>query len=231
MKTALAQLIGFFDGFVRLNNLPVIGSNLNITTPLTTALNTAGRDGVPVPLQLASTGEGVVVGRTTAVFNASTEKPLLDLNDNEIYSKLTHSSGVYTLSFFSNVAGVETAYTFANSTNIDCVFVYRFDIALLPPDFAISFPINDINVPLNTTNKARVFSEKLVVSLTNTVSNLTFTPNFDYNLFLIVNGKHENTFGNPAFSRTAKTITWNPANAGYSLLTTYDVVATYTTLD
>lgn len=231
MKTALEQLAGFFDGFVRLNALTATGDNLIITTALTTALNTAGRDGVSVPLQIATIAEGVVAGRTTAMFNAISEKPILDASGNEVYSKLSHSSGVYTLNFFSNINGAETAYTFANSTAIDAVIVYRFDLARLPSDFAISFPINDINVQSSGSIAARLQTEKLNISANNIISDLTFTPNLTSNLLLIVNGKVENTFGTAAFTRSGKTLTWNPINAGYNLLTTYDVIAQYTTLE
>jgi hypothetical protein len=236
MRLQAPQIDVLFDGFIRINNQSVTGSTFTATTPITTALNTAGRGGVSVPLQVAtSTAMGIVTGVTLGLFAATTEKPILDASNNKVYAKLAESAGVYTLSFFSNISGTETAYSFASATNIDFVLAYRFDFARLPSDFAIAFPINDINVNASSGggSGARVFSEKLTVTATNTLSALTFTPNFDYNLFLIVNGKTENTFGggSAAFTRSVKNLTWSAANAGYSLLTTYDVVAHYTTLE
>ncbi|MBW4666476.1 MAG: hypothetical protein KME60_03270 [Cyanomargarita calcarea GSE-NOS-MK-12-04C] len=229
-----SQIAALFDGFIRINNFNANANSSNITTAITTPLATAGRGGVSVPLQAATnTTIGVVTtGTTVALFLASSEKPALDNAGNKVYGRLTESSGVYTLNYFSNVAGVETAYTFA-STTIDFVIPYRFDFARLPSDFAIAFPINDINIAAGGGVVARQFSEKLTVTATNTLSNLTFTPNFDYNISVEINGKVENSFGggSASFSRNVKTLIWNQANAGYQILTTDDVVARYTTLE
>jgi hypothetical protein len=77
-----------------------------------------------------------------------------------------------------------------------------------------------INIP-------RVFTELLTAG-TNTISNLTFTPDFNYNVQLFLNGKCETVVGN-SFSVSGKVITWIAANAGYNIDSTFEVVARYTT--
>ena len=77
-----------------------------------------------------------------------------------------------------------------------------------------------INVP-------RVFTELLTAG-TNTVSNLTFTPDFNYNVQLFVNGKSETVVGS-SFTVSGKVITWSAVNAGYNIDSTFEVIARYTT--
>jgi hypothetical protein len=76
---------------------------------------------------------------------------------------------------------------------------------------------------------ARTFTELLTAG-TNTLSNLTFTPDFSYNVRLSVNGKGESTLTN-SFSVSGKVLTWSSVNAGYDIDSTYEIVATYTTLE
>lgn len=53
--------------------------------------------------------------------NSSTLKAIDDGAGNLVYGRITESSGTWTLSYYSNVAGVETAYSFS-STNIKIYF-------------------------------------------------------------------------------------------------------------
>jgi hypothetical protein len=61
------------------------------------------------------------------VYVAATKAKLQDSGGNEIYARLTEASGVYSLVYYSMVAGVETAYSFGSATAIDFEFNYRFD--------------------------------------------------------------------------------------------------------
>lgn len=234
MRLAASQIDRLFDGFVRLLNFTANGLSGNITTAITLALSSAGNGGVSVPLQVAVSGVGVITNVTVPIFDNALKKPLRNADNNEVYGKITESNGDFTLSFFSlNATGTETAYTFSSATPIDFLIVYRFDFFRVPNNFATAYPIGDINLPSTGTNTvAKWFTEKLPVTLPNTVSALTKTPTSNTNVFLHVNGKTENAFGGSgaAFSVNAKNITWNAANAG-DLLTSYDVVAFYETIE
>lgn len=235
MLLAASQINRLFDGFVRILNFSASGASGTITTPLTTALSTAGDGGVSVPVQVATSSIGVVTGVTIPIFDNLLKRPFRDGDGDEVYGKITESSGAYTISYFSlNTSGVETSYTFASSTAIDFLFVYRFDFYRVPANFATAYPIGDINLPSTGGggSSANWFTEKLPVTALNTITALTKTPTSATNVFLLVNGKVENAFGgaSAAFSVSGKNITWSAVNAGYSILdSSWDVIAYYQT--
>jgi len=78
-----------------------------------------------------STTEGVVLNATKthrlAIRNHNTQNAIDDGSGNEVYGKLSYATGTYTISWFSMVAGTETAYNFTASVNVDlaCVLVSR----------------------------------------------------------------------------------------------------------
>lgn len=232
-----SQISKLFDSFIRITNFSASGSSNVVTTAISNSLTTAGEGGVSVPLQAATTSTlGVVTNATLPIFDNVTKRPLREsVTNNEIYAKITEASGVYTASYFYlSAIGVETVFNFGSATSVDILFPYRFDFYRVPANFATAYPIGDINLPnVGSTNAAKWVTEKLNVTATNTVSALAKTPTANTNVFLIVNGKHENAFGggSAAFSVATKTITWSAVNAGYSLLTTFDVVAFYETLE
>lgn len=86
-----------------------------------------------------------------------------------------------------------------------------------------------VNGTVVLTNFPRIFTELLTAG-TNTLSNLTFTPDFSYNIELSVNGKRESTLTN-SFSVSGKVLTWSSTNAGYDIDSTYEIIARYTTLE
>jgi len=216
-------------------NVSVTGSSTVVTTPITTVLSTAGDGGVSVPLQVfTTTAVGVV---TTGVDNLAlialnaTKKPTADASGNEVYGRLTEAAGVYTLSFFTLVAGTETAYSFGSSTAIDFYFVYQFDLARMPRNAGVSVNARLIqNDPTASGGGGSINKyEKLTVTALNTLSALTIAPTSGTTIQLIVNGKNENAFGggSAAFGVSGTTITWSATNALYSLKTTFDVAAFY----
>lgn len=220
---------------IRLGNVAVGAVNsINITTALTTALSTAGRGGVSVPLQVSGNENSVGVITTTnlntvQIQSTATKNKFADTNNNEVYGRITEAAGVYTLSFFTLVNGTETAYTFA-ATNIDIDLPYRFDAARLPADFAIALNARVISQdPRGGGAVALPVVEQLAVTATNTVSALTKTPNNNTLLRLVVNGETYFTLGGGSakFSVTGKAITWSAANSGFNLETSDNVIAMY----
>lgn len=222
---------------IRLNGKTVTNGSgsVLITTELTTALNTAGNGGVAVPLQVSADVHtiGLItsgVTNMTLLWATTSGEKLIDAGGNELYGRLTESGGVYTLTFYSLIAGVETAYSFTADTDIDFVVHYRFDFERLPADHGVSVRSNFVNQdPGAAGGGASLLTELRNPTGTNTLPDLTKTPDSNSNVLLLVNGVVETTHGNAAFSVSGKTLTWNAANAGYTLETTDVVVAQYTT--
>lgn len=215
-------------------NITASGSSTVVTTPITTVLSTAGDGGVAVPLQVFTTSTVGLV--TTGADNVvliglnATKKPTADGSGNEVYGRLTEASGVYTVSYFTLVAGTETAYSFGSSTAIDIYFVYQFDLARMPRNAGVSVNARLIqNDPSGIGSGSIIKFEKLTVTALNTLSALTIAPTSGTTIQLIVNGKNENPFGggSAAFSVSGTAVTWSATNAKYALQTTFDVIAFY----
>lgn len=222
------QLTKLFSGYVRVNAFTASGSSIVVTTPVTTALSTAGEGSVAVPLQVATSSSiGVITSspvNRVEIFSNATKQKLISVAKDEVYGRLTESSNVYTLSFYTNISGTETAYTLS-STSIDFEFAYRFDFYRVPSDFAISTNARNVSDDPIGTGQATV-SELLTVTALNTLSALTNTPLGA--VTLLVNGLAEVSVGSPTpFTVSGTAITWNATNATYSLETTDQVIAIY----
>lgn len=74
---------------------------------------------------------------------------------------------------------------------------------------------------------AFTFAEPLTVTATNTLSALSNAPSSAL-VLLAINGQVISSVSSPApFTISGMTVTWNAANAGFSLQTGYNVVAIY----
>lgn len=226
------QITKFLSGYVRVSAFSATGASSTVTTPVTTALSTAGEGGVSVPLQVfSSTQSGVVTtgaNNRVEIYDATNKLKIKDGSGNEVYGRLTQSAGVYTLTYYILSTGTETAYTAFSSTSIDFEFAYQFDFLTLPSAFAIG--VKSRNVSDDPAGAAGGFTpseEAIAVTATNTLAALSFTP-LASSLVLIVNGKTEHCLDSPApFTFSGTSITWSAANAGYALATTDKVVAVY----
>lgn len=234
------QIIKLLSAFVRANNFSASGSSTIVTTPITTALSNVGDGGVSVPLQVATAGTIGVITAAPAnraeIYNA-TSKDKISAGDEEVYGRITESGGVYTLSYFTlSNAGIEAAYSFPSATPIDFEFSYRFDFARLPADAITSIQARNIsNDPALGGAGQTVRRERLTVTGTNTIANLTQTPIDAASVSLIVNGISYDTFGGAAaafsINLATRAITWNPAapHAQFNIETDDRVIAQYST--
>lgn len=224
------HIFKLISGQVKVSGFTAVGTSNVVTTAITTALNTAGHGGSSVPLRVSTASvSGVITtgaNNRCEVYHATTKAKIKDGSGNEVYARLTESSNVYTLTYFSLVAGVETAYTFA-STSIDFDFGYRFEFGDLPDDFAIS--VTTKNVANDPSSSGSIpFSEVLFITGTNTIDPLTKTPLGAVKLF--VNNLAYSTIESPApFTVSGKVITWSAVNAGFPLATTDKTYAEYFT--
>jgi hypothetical protein len=215
-------------GLIRVVGFSASGTSDPVTADITTALSTAGEGGVSVPLQVADTTQiGVVTSspnNRVEIYDGTTLAKLDDGSGNEVYGRLTQASNVYTLSYYSLVSGVETAYTMS-AIDIDFEFAYKFDFARLPYDFAIGIKTRNVGDD-PSSGGTPVFREAIAVTGTNTLADLTKTP--IGSMELLINGQALSSVDSPApFTRSGKALTWSASNAGYALATTDKVVAVY----
>lgn len=134
------------DGVVR----GLASTNDNITGAITTVLGTASRYGTAVLLQNASDIDtpGLILGEIVLLRDATTKKKIADSGNEEVYGRITEAAGIYTLTYYSLVAGVETGFMIP-AGNIDIQFPYRFSFDLLPTDAIInnkSFIDDDVSI-------------------------------------------------------------------------------------
>jgi hypothetical protein len=208
-----------------------VGVSDIITTQLTSA---ASSDNVPVQVSSSTTTQGF---KTTGVNNKalmidSTSKQAIDDGfGNEVYGRLTEAAGVYTLSYFSLVAGVETAVTLPAST-IDFWVNYNYSFDKMPNDILVRVNGVMVGEDQSSLSGRSIRNEKLTITGLNTFASPTTakTP-IDNSISIYVNGKSETEGASEAFTRSGKVLTWSATNAGYDLETTDDVVAHYNTLE
>ena len=212
------QIEKLLASFVRIDGVATGAANTTvITAPLTTVLGTAGQGGVAVPLQVAtSTTPGVLTSGTynrVEIYNALTKEKLFRESDGsggggeELYARVSETTGVYNVDYYyiDATTGVETAYTFAATQNIDVEIPYKFTFATLPETFAIG--VKSRNVADDAKSNGYTHSEKLTVTAINTVSNLSFAPVDAAKVELIVNG--QNFFAVEHFSVTGLAISFS----------------------
>ncbi len=219
---------------IQISGFSAAGVDDVVTSVITTALSTAGDGGASVPLQASTSVSTIGVVTTTPnnrveVWANATKDKITDSNGEEVYGRITESGGVYTLTYYSlnPSTGAETSYSFSSTTSIDFEFTYRFDFNRYPTDAAIA--VSARNVSQDPSSSGRTQTERLTVSGTNTISNLTKTPSATSSVILYVNGVAYDTFSTAPFSVSGKAITWSASNAGFSIETTDRVIARYLT--
>jgi hypothetical protein len=226
MLTPAKQVQKLLDGVVRVVNFAAVGLDDVVTTALTTALSTASSTGGVMPLQVASASVfGVVTTAAknkVAIFDTATKLPISS-GGNEVFGRLTEAAGVYTVTYFTLVAGVETAYNMP-ATNIDFEFFYRFDFERLPADFATGVSARVVSD--DPTGGSIPVEELRTVTALNTLQALSFAPAPANSLVLVVNHLEYSPLDG-AFTVTGTAVTWIPGVAGFNLETTDKVVAKY----
>lgn len=230
MRFEAKQIKKVLSAPVGVSSFTANGANDVVTTALTNALTTAGAGGVSVPLQKASDDftTGVSVGGISPITLTATGDSISDGAGNQVYGRVTEAGGVYTLTYYSSVAGVETAYSFVADTVISFNFCYQFDFKDLPTKAICSSTSRNIADDLASANGAP-YPEQRTPTATNTIPNLTKIPTAGTPIFCMVNGKVEKTLSGGAVSVVGKVVTWNAANAGYDVNTTDDVWFAYFT--
>ncbi len=69
---------------------------------------------------------------------ATKDSPLSDTNGNQVYGRLTYANSAFTLSFFTEVDGTETAFTMPADQTIDFVYLKRGNLLNVPENFLVT---------------------------------------------------------------------------------------------
>lgn len=205
-----------------------------VTTPLGTVLTTAGKGGGSVPLVVSASEnvEGVITtgaNNRVEIWDDVTKEKLQDGNANEVYGRLTEAAGVYTLSYYSLVAGTETAFTM-DGRDLEWCFNYRYELKDLPPDCLVYSSSRNVNDDPRVSKQGTCYCEELTVTALNTLSNLTYLPSAFPCFDMTVNGVDVAVGGSGGASITGKAITWDETGY-YDLEVTDCVKICYNTLE
>lgn len=196
---------------------------LHLGVPVQVATTTFGAQ--PYPSDALTLGYLTGIGFPVQVFDNVTGKEIDDGAGNVVYGNLTFPGSVWTLSYFSNIAGTVTPYTMPVSKVINFAVQYQYD--------DIHFPIpNNI---IDGTNfgggsaSERLFSDVLTVTATNVLSALTMTPIVPNDLLLTAAGFPDATVAAGLITVTGSTVTWNntASSGGFDLNVGDYVVAKY----
>ena len=78
---------------------------------------------------------GVITGapdNKCALFDSVTGQSFEDAGGQKVYGRVTYSAGVWTLTYYTNEAGVETSYNFVSSSNLQVFFLEVFSLSSRP---------------------------------------------------------------------------------------------------
>lgn len=236
MKIQSKQVQKILTGPIKITGVAVTSSNSSVvvTSAITSALTVAGDGGTAVPLQVSAsnTAAGVITSAPlnySDIWNNTTKDKIENTLGREVYGRITNVTTTYTLSFYYlDNTGTEQPYTFTSNTTIDFDFNYRFEFHQAPADIIVSQLSRNVSQDAQGAGSITRY-ELLSVSGLNSITALTTTPTSATAVKLFVNGKLEDPLGgSPSFTISGGVnITWNSANAGYSVDTTDRVVAEY----
>ena len=204
------------------------GTTEPVTSALTTALATASNSGGAIPLQVGSSvleGPSVAVGlNLVKIYDNVNNRDFMDSLANEVWGELTNAGAVWTIAYFSMVAGVKTAYTMIAATNLKLEFPVWFSFDDLPG--TAIFANAERHVAPDPASGSRIQTDAITVTALNTFGPLSQAPVAGA-MLINVNG-HTFTAIAQVGTITAKQITWVPATAGYNLQTSDVLTVTYT---
>lgn len=239
MAVPAKQISRIISAPIRVAGFSASGASIVVTTAITTALSTAGDNGISVPVQTSPNVSSVgiiasVPNNRIEIYDSASQHKIQLASGDDVYGRLTVATGVYTLSFYSYPSGTETAYTFPAAQNIDFEFNYRFAFAQFPTDAIVGVTTRNLAQDNNPNgNLARLFSEMLTVTATNTISSVTKTPSDTTVFWLEINNLIYDTFGSSSayysVNASTKALTWSSINAGFNVETTDRVIARYLT--
>lgn len=144
---------------VPLRGYAIGGTNITGATGLSTDVS-----GLMVSFSPSSgsTVEGVVVTpglNKTFIFDSNGDK-IEDGSGNEVYGRLTYLTGVWTLSYYSLVVGVETPYSFASPTDLQWFFQQLFNPIVDAPVYSDLFVVESSNTTADVLDATETVAGK-----------------------------------------------------------------------
>jgi hypothetical protein len=221
------QVSKFLAAYVALSNQNVSSAaTLNVTSPLTTALATAGNNGTSVPLNAngAYNTEGVICNSTSyCPVAAYPSNEAIEIDGFTVYGIITFATSVYTVSFYYNDAsGMQHAATLNQAVNIGIPYSFSFN------DYPFNALFSNLaggSAGFPGSSGTFYYDAGVTCTSTNTLSNLTKLPINTSAVVLFVNGQAMRN--GTDFTVSGQTLTWTSANAGFSLATTDNIGAIY----
>jgi len=213
------------------NVLAADANSMDITAPLTTALGTAGDGWVAVDVQVAPNlfDHGIVTEttRNRVLVYADKGDKVDDGNGNEVYGRMTEAAWVYTVSFFSMVDGVETAFS-APAATYGFEIPYQFQFHDLPTDAITSIVSKRVQEELAWSSGK--FKEAVVIATLNTIPNSSKVISDATQVTVSVNGQDffVGAANSPVSVTVPNTIAWDASKA-FPLDTTDTVEIEYPT--
>jgi hypothetical protein len=120
-------------GFVRqgVDQIGVTGTSTDVSTDMTgkTPSPGAGTPGVVV-----TAPENKLLIRYASGVNENDQ--IVDGSGNVVYGRITESSGVWTLSYFVDLSGTETPYSFGSATDVRWYYQELFNPMVNPPTYS-----------------------------------------------------------------------------------------------
>ena len=101
-----------------------------------------------------------------------------DAEGQKVYGRLTESAGVWTLTFYTNEAGVETGYSFAGSVDIMAFYREVFTLATRPTIPADLGKIGSLDLTADVVDASATQSGKVNTTTQSFAGNKTFTNDF-----------------------------------------------------
>jgi hypothetical protein len=158
---------------------------------------------------------GVVVNNPqnkVIIRNSATDNLYSDGSGNTVYGRITNSGSTWTLSYYTEVTGVETAYTFGTSSGIR--FYYQLLSPILyafnSPYDILSYIIANLGSGSGGSGGGTAYAETPtgVINASNTSFTLSHTPGSQAGTFLFFDG---GIYPDNLWSLTGSTITFNTA--------------------
>lgn len=109
----------------------VTGSSTNVSTELTGKTPSTG---ISVEGVVVTNPNNRIVIRQAS--GANENESFVDGSGNIVYGRLTESVGVWTLSYYVDIAGVETAYSFAVSSDVRWYYQELYNPMVNPPTYS-----------------------------------------------------------------------------------------------
>ena len=161
---------------------------------------------------------------------AANGKALVDTSNNQIFARLTEAAGVWTLTFYTQSGGVETALNWSGQVDANAAFHYRWcetvQLSNMAPTSVVEAgeSIDEFQASSPFLHSHALPDYISVTSNGQTALTLAATPKFS-KVDLFVNGQVQGQGAGKDYTLSGTAITW--LDRHFVLATTDEVIAVY----